>query len=86
VEAVRRKARQPAFARCPRRAGPPVGGQPQGLLAARRFPSAQSGHADQLLDRSRSGTDRRSCPSPSVALANRRMRTRTSGGVGGAGL
>src|ERR1035437_8449257 len=86
VEALRRKAPQPPCPRYSRRAGSPMGGQPEGLLAARRLRSAQSGHADQLLDRSWSGADRRSCPSSSGELANRRMRTRMSGGVGGAEL
>ena len=86
VEALRRKASQPPIPRYPRLAGSPVGGQPEGLLAALGLRSASASHADQLLDRSWSGADRRSCPSSSGALANRRMRTRTSGGVGGAGL
>src|SRR5271157_5792983 len=86
MEDLRRQAPQPAVARNPRRSGPPVGGQPEGLLAALRIRPAQSSHANQLLDRPWSRTARRSSPPPPGALANRRMRTRMSGGVGGAGL
>ena len=46
VEAVRRAAPQPARPRDPRLAGPPVGGQPEGLLAARGLRSAPAGDAE----------------------------------------
>src|SRR5450759_648157 len=86
VEAVRRAAPQPASPRHPRLAGPPMGGQPEGILAACRLPSAPACPAEPLLGRSRPGGDQRSNSSPPGALANRRMRTRTSGDVGGGGV
>jgi group II intron reverse transcriptase/maturase len=86
MEAVRRAAPQPPCARYPRRQGPPVGGQPEGLLAHGGLPSPLSGPAEPVLGRPRPRTARVPRPSPPGALANRRMRTRTSGGVGGVGV
>ncbi len=62
--------------------GRPAGKATGGL----RFRSAPAGDAQPLLGRPRFGPPQRSNSSPSGALANRRMRTRTSGGVGGGGV
>ena len=86
MEAVCRAAPQPASPRHPRLAGPPMGSQPQGILAALGVRPAPACPAQPLLGRSRPGVHQRTRSSPPGALANRRMRTRTSGGVGGGGV
>ena len=86
MEALPYAAAKPSGAGHPRPQSSPVGEQPEGLLAHVGFACFAVGHADRVLDQAWPGADRRTCPSSSGALANRRMRTRTSGGVGGAGL
>jgi len=74
---LRRQTPQPAVVRYPDAQA--ASGRPAGrVTGGSQDPPTQSSHADQLLDRSWSGADRHPCPSSSGALANRRMRTRTS--------
>ena len=65
---------------------PPMGVLAQGLLAHRRLPSPRHRAAQRLLDRPRPAGVPRTLPPLPGCQANRRMRTRTSGGVGGAGV
>jgi hypothetical protein len=51
-----------------------------------KFRSPPPGNAQQLLDQPRPAHIHRQLPSPPGCRANRPMRTRTSGGVGGAGV
>ena len=57
----------------------------QGLLAHLELPNPPPRAADRLLDRPGPGGVPRTLPPFPGRQANRRMRTRTSGGVGGAG-
>jgi Galactokinase galactose-binding signature/GHMP kinases N terminal domain len=86
VEALPDTVAQPARARHPRASGPRVGLLAEGLLAHRRLPAAPARAAQRLLGRPPPARLQRSLPPSPGRDANRRMRTRTSGGVGGAGV
>src|SRR5215210_2731241 len=77
---------QPALARRPAWQGPPVGQHQQRTLAHRRLLDPDH-HPDQgILDQPRPARIPRPLPPFPGRDANRRMRTRMSGGVGGAGV
>jgi hypothetical protein len=63
---------------------PTMGDLAQGVLAHRRIQSPRRRPAQRLLDRTRPAGIPRPLPPLPGRDANRRMRTRTSGGVGGA--
>ena len=87
VEATPRPlARNLVRSRHPRLAGPQVGLLRPGSLARRGLGHPCPALPDRILAEPRSGWIPRSLPSASGCSANRRMRTRMSGGVGGAGV
>ena len=86
VETYPHQATQPDRSRYPRGPGPPVGLHPQGILAHRRVSAAPARPTKRLLEEPRPEGIHRPLPPLPGCQANRRMRTRTSGGVGGAGV
>src|SRR6516225_4138 len=86
MEALLDTAAQPARTGNARASSPRVGRLTEGSLASRRLlrPSARAAH--RLLDRPRPAGFHHSVSPFQGRNANRRMRTRTSGGVGGAGV
>ena len=86
MEAPPHAAAQPTSARYQRAARPTVGVLAQGILADRGFLGPLLRPAQRLLDQPRPAHLHRLLPPLPGRNANRRMRTRTSGGVGGAGV
>jgi group II intron reverse transcriptase/maturase len=86
VEANPHQAPQPRRCRHPRPRGLGMGQQPQGVLADRRLMGSHPQPAERLLARAGPSGVHRPLPPFSGCDAIRRMRTRTSGGVGGAGV
>jgi hypothetical protein len=75
---------QPASARYLRNERPTMGEFAQGILADRRLQTPRRRNAQRLLDHTRPAGILRALPPLPGRQANRRMRTPTSGGVGGA--
>src|SRR6478672_11644500 len=84
MEAPPHAEAQPASARYLRNERPPMGEFAQGVLAHRRLQTPRRRDAQRLLDHTRPAGILRPLPPLPGCQANRRMRTRTSGGVGGA--
>ena len=70
----------------PDRQRPQMGVLPQGVLAHLELPSPSLCSTERLLDQPRPEMVPRTLPPPPGCQANRRMRTRTSGGVRGTGV
>src|SRR5512144_3226193 len=86
MEASPNTATQPASAGYQRAERPTMGVLAQGVLADRGLLGPLLCPAQRLLDQARPARVPRTLPPLPGCDANRRMRTRTSGGVGGAGV
>jgi hypothetical protein len=86
METRQRKAAQPDHARHLGAGGDRMVALGQGLLARLGLPDPHPRPTERLLGRTGPEGVQRPLPAFPGCIANRRMRTRTSGGVGGAGV